>query len=160
MRTGFSRCAVVVALCAIAVLGGCGGPKPLTQAAFIEKANQECASLQQASNEFHKAQDPAAEGADVARFVHRAADRLRALARHVDALVPPDEMQDNVDRLLADLTDYADGLDQLADKTKSGQTFAEVIQASQGLVGRMNAVATRVGTLVGDLGLVSCILPS
>jgi hypothetical protein len=160
MRSGVTRLAAVAALCATA-FGGCGGSgEPLSQGAFIRKANQECASLQQASNDFHKAQDPAAEGAAVTRFVHRAADRLRALVRHVDALVPPDAMQDDVDRLLSDLGEYADGLDQLADQTKPDQTFAEVIQTSQGLVVSMNTIATRVGTLVGNLGLVACILPA
>jgi hypothetical protein len=69
-------------------------------------------------------------------------------------------MQDDVDRLLSDLAEYADGLDQLADTTEPGQTFNAVIQANPALVGRMNVTATKVGTLVGDLGLVDCILPS
>ena len=160
MGTGVTRLAVA-ALCACAVLGGCSsdGP-PLSRGAFIAKANTECGSLQQASDDFAKAQDPNAAGDDVARYVHGAADRLRALVRHVDALVPPDSMQDNVDRLLSDLAEYADGLDQLADTTQPGQTFSVVIQTNQALVGRMNAAATRAGRLVGDLGLVDCILPS
>jgi len=161
MGTRVTRLAIVGVLGASAALSACGGDgPPLSRGAFIAKANTECASLRQASDDFAKAQDPNAAGADVARYVHAAADRLRALVRHVDALVPPDSMGDNVDRLLSDLAEYADGLDQLGDATQSGQTFSTVIQANQALVGRMNTTATRVGLLVGDLGLVDCILPS
>jgi len=160
MGTRLTRLTVVAALSATAVLGACSSGPQLSRAGFIAKANEECASLEEASDAFRKAQDPAFEGAEVRRFVHRVSGRLRELVRHVDALVPPDEMEDDVDRLLADLAGYADGLDELADRTQAGQTFHGVIQASPKLVGRMNDIASRVSALVGDLGLVDCILPS
>src|SRR3990172_6645074 len=97
MGTGFTRVTVVAALTVAVVLSACSSDEPaLNRRAFIARANKECASLQQASDEFAKAQDPEAEGAEAGGFVHLAAARLRALVRHIDALVPPDTMQDNV----------------------------------------------------------------
>ena len=145
---------------AVALLVGCGtaGPR-LSVAGFTAKANKECASLEKASDAFRLAQDPAFEGAEVRRFVHQVSDRFRQIVRNIDELVPPEELEDSVDALVSDLTKYADGLDTLAERTKAGQGFTEDIQANSTLVRRMNSIATRVTTAVGDLGLVDCILP-
>ncbi|MSO78852.1 MAG: hypothetical protein EXQ79_04515 [Acidimicrobiia bacterium] len=145
---------------AVVLLVGCGkaGPR-LSVAGFTAKANKECAALGKASDAFRLAQDPAFEGADVRRFVRQVSARFRQLVRNIDELVPPEQLEDSVDALVDDLTKYADGLDTLADRTKAGQGFAEVIQANSPLVRRMNSIATRVTTAVGDLGLVACILP-
>ena len=149
--------AVVVA----ALLGGCGGTGPrLSVAGFTAKANQECTALEKASNSFRLAQDPSFQGAEVRRFVRQVSERFRELVRNIDELVPPEELEESVDLLVDDLTKYADGLDTLADRTKAGQGFTEVIQANPTLVRRMNAIASRVTTAVGELGLVDCILPA
>jgi hypothetical protein len=153
--------AVVAVLSTTVALGACSSEGPrLSRAGFVAKANKECTSLKEASDSFGKAQDPSFKGAKVQRFAHRVAERLRELVGNVDALVPPEELEENVDLLLAKLGDYADGLHELADTTKSRQTFQEVIDANPRIVKQLNGIAPDVTTLVGELGLVDCILPS
>lgn len=161
MSPRVTRLAAVSALSVIAVLAGCSDPGPrLSRAGFTAKANQECTALEKASNSFRLAQDPAFTGEEVQRYVRQVSDRFRELVSNVDELVPPEELESSVDALVADLAAYADGLDELADRTKAGQGFTEVIQNNPGLVGRMNTIASRVTTAVGNLGLVDCILPA
>ncbi|MEX0665855.1 MAG: hypothetical protein WD598_13955 [Acidimicrobiia bacterium] len=160
MGTLRSRSAVAGALVAGFTLASCGGQARLTIAEFTNTANQECASLKDASDEFRKAQDPSFTGEEVATFVHRVADRLRGLVENLDELAPPEEMETDVDELLGVLGDYADGLDELADATGPGQTFQGVLQEQTDIVNRLNGLAPRATVLVSELSLVSCILPS
>ena len=156
-----TRRAVAGALVTMALLGACSGAGPrLSRAGFAAKANQECTTLEKASDSFRLAQDPAFEGAEVRGFLHQVSARFRELVRNIDELVPPEELEATVDRLVEDLTAYADGLDTLAARTKAGQGFAAVIQSNSPLVRRMNTIASKVTTAVGDLGLVDCILPA
>lgn len=142
------------------VLPACGGETRLGIREFTTLANQECASLRSASNDFRKAQDPAFTGDQVTRFVHRVAERLRTLVEHIDALAPPESLEADVDELLDVLGQYADGLDELGGRTDPGQTFQGVLEESTGVVNRLNQLATRATLLVGELGLVDCILPA
>ncbi len=161
MSTGLTRRAAAGALAVMALLGGCSDAGPrLSRAGFTAKANQECTALEEASDSFQLAQDPSFEGAEVRRYVHQVSDRFRELVRNIDELVPPEELEESVDLLVEDLSAYADGLDTLADRTKAGQGFTEVIQVNPTLVRRMNEIASRVTTAVGNLGLVDCILPA
>ena len=141
MRARHVRTAVLAAFLSGAVLVSCGGETRLTISEFTDAANQECASLKEASDEFRKAQDPSFEGEQVATFVHGVADRLRALVENLDDLAPPEEMEPDVDELLGVLSDYADGLDELADATGPGQTFQGVLQENTAIVNRLNGLA-------------------
>jgi len=96
----------------------------------------------------------------VTRFLGKIADRLRGLVANIDELEPPDAMQSDVDDLLDVLAEYADGLDELGEKTAPGQTFQGVLEESTGKVNALNELATEATVLVGNLGLVSCILPA
>jgi hypothetical protein len=149
-------CAVVVLVLGLA---GCGGEPPLDRNEFLRKANAECATLKTASEDFQKAQQPTATGGDVAKFLRKAAHRLRRLVRRVDALVPPDDMEENVDKMLGYLADYADGLDKLADDARPDQTYQELLQANGATVDRLNNIASKVSTIVGQIPLVGCVLP-
>ena len=142
------------------VLASCSGAERLSVGNFTEAANEECASLRQASDDFRQAQDPSLTGDDVAEFVHKVAERLRVLVENLDTLVPPETMEADVDELLGVLSDYADGLDELAVATGRGQTFQGVLQEQTGIVNRLNRLAPRATALVAELGLVSCIVPS
>jgi hypothetical protein len=84
---------------------------------------------------------------------------LRRLVRRVDDLVPPDDMEENVDKMLGHLADYADGLDELADDTGPDQSYQEVLQAHPKTVDRLNKIATKVSAIVGQIPLVGCVLP-
>jgi hypothetical protein len=150
--------ALVIAI----VVGGCGGGggPALSRGAFIAKANKECDSLKQASDDFHAAQQPSATGQKVAKFLRAAADRLRQLVQNVGDLVPPASLQGKVDALLKVLGEYADGLDSLASHTQSGQRFQEVLDANAKTVDRLNGLATRAGQLVVNLELTACAPPS
>ncbi len=161
MSSRWTRVALVAALSTTAALGACSSEGPrLSRAGFTAKANEECASLKEASDSFRKAQDPSFKGAEVERWVHRVAERLRELVSNVDELVPPEELESNVELLLAKLGDYADGLDELGAATKPEQSFQSVIEAHPRIVERLNGIAPEVTTLVGELGLVDCILPT
>lgn len=161
-RVGTSRFAAAstVALLAAAVFVGCGGDDgpPLTRAAFTAKANTECQTLKDAGDEFRKAQDPLATGKQVARYLRAGADRLRELVRNLDRLVPPDSTSGDVDRLLSVLARYADGLDTLAARTGSTQSFRSLLEENSNTVDRLNGLATRAGELVVRLGLTGCVL--
>ena len=141
-------------------LASCRGAERLSIPEFTESANEECASLRQASDDFRQAQDPSFTGDDVADFVHKVSDRLRELVGNLDALAPPERIEPDVEELLGVLSDYADGLDELAAATGPGQTFQGVLQEQTGIVNRLNELAPRATVLVSELGLVSCILPS
>jgi hypothetical protein len=140
-------------------LTACGGDPPLDRNEFLRKANAECATLKTASEDFLKAQQPTSTGDDVAKHFRNAADALRRLVRRLDALVPPEDMEDNVDALLGHLADYADGLDELADDTGRDQTYQDVLQANGATVDRLNKIVTKVSTIVGRIPLVGCVLP-
>lgn len=159
-RLSSRRALLVLALFTGTILPACGGTPRLGLAEFTNLANQECASLKSASNAFRKAQDPAFTGDEVTGFVHRVAERLRRLVEHVDALAPPESLEADVDTLLDVLGQYADGLDELGEKTEPGQTFQGVLEESTEMVTRLNELATRATVLVGEVGLVGCILPS
>jgi hypothetical protein len=160
MRRADVRRGVALALVSGLALGACSGPTRLSIREFTDAANNECSSLQQASDDFRKAQDPSFTGAAVAEFVHNVADRLRVLVGNLDELAPPESMEADVEALLGVLSDYADGLDELADATGPSQTFQGVLQERTGIVNRLNGLAPRATVLVAELGLVSCVLPS
>jgi hypothetical protein len=163
MSTSRLGAAAAGALLLAAVLAGCGGddggPR-LSRAAFTDKANKECQTLKQASQEFHDAQKPSAAGKQVSGMLRKVADRLRQLVRNVDRLVPPNAIQGEVDTLLGVLASYADGLDTLASRTGADETFQNVLDANVKTVNRLNDLATRAGQLVVNLGLTACVLPA
>jgi hypothetical protein len=144
----------------IAVLAACSGEPRLTRANFQQRANDECGTLQKASEQFAKAQAPGAQGEDVARYMHSGADELRRLVDRLAGLAPPEEMEEDVDALLEVLGDYADGLDRLADRVGAEQTFQDVLQESPAIVRKLNRLAERATNLVAVLGLVGCVLPA
>lgn len=147
-----------VALGAALVLTACGGDPPLSRADFTDRVNAECETLKEASDDFRKAQDPGAEGAEVTRLLGRASNLLRDLVDNLEEIVPPDVIADDVDRLIGLLGDYADGLDEIGSKVKKGQTLQGALNESSGLVERLNRYATDVFDVVARLGLTGCVL--
>jgi hypothetical protein len=154
------RSQVCAALGAVLLLASCGGGAPLSISEYTQRADEECASLEEASNAFRKAMNPTVSDSDVRGFVHDVAERLRKLVSNLDELEAPEALEAQSDELLDVLSQYADGLDELADKVKPGQSFQDVQLANPETVGDLNELAVRATELVGELGFVSCILPA
>jgi hypothetical protein len=149
--------AVLVAVAVAACSGGSGGA-PLSRSAFLGKVNGECAALKQASDDFAKAQSPSATGTRVASLLKKAAARLRSLAGEMSGVTPPDALSRKFDTLVSVLRSYADGLDTLAGKVRSGQTLQDTLNANAALVSKLNKFSDQATTTVADLGLTRCIL--
>jgi hypothetical protein len=159
-RASVARRAVAVAL-GIAALGGAcggGGADPLSASGYRSKASTQCAQLKDASDELAKAQAPGATGATVKRFLHGAAARLRDLVEGLDGLEPPESLRSDADDLVNLLDEYAGGLDELADRVRSGDTLAATFDRNAQLVQRLNGAAAQATTLVTRLQLAGCIL--
>jgi hypothetical protein len=152
---------VAVACSATVVLTACGGGQtPLSRAAFERRANEECATLQAASEALRGAQEPGAVGAEVAEHVATGADRLRRLVTELGELTPPEAIDGEVDELVSVLGQYADGLDGLAERTGPDQTFQDVLDQNTQRVAALNDLADRSSNLVQTLGLAGCMLAS
>lgn len=157
------RPGVLAALaCVVAVgLAACGGSEQrLTKAEYDRKANAECATLQQASEELAKAQEPGAVGAVVTAHLGAAADRLRDLVDALEELSPPEAVEDEVERLLDVLDQYADRLEDLGGLAGPDQTLQAVLDANTDEVVALNELAQRSSNLVETLGLTGCMLAS
>jgi hypothetical protein len=151
---------VLVGVTALAACGGGGDDGPrLSRATFTKRANAQCAVLEDASNDLRKAQDPSATGSAVTKFVAQGADRLRDFVDALDALSPPASFEDDLDALVENLNAYADGLDELGEKTAKGQSFRGVQEAHPKAITHLNSLSAKANELVAKLGLVGC-LPS
>jgi len=157
------RSGVLVALaCMIAVgLAACGGSEQrLTKAQYDRKANEECATLQKASEALREAQEPDAVGAEVTAHLGTAADRLRDLVDALGELSPPEAIEGEVDDLLDVLDQYADRLAALGERAGPDQTLQAVLDANTDEVVALNELAQRSSNLVETLGLAGCMLAS
>jgi hypothetical protein len=150
----------VLVLAGATVLGACGGgddgPR-LSRATFTRRANARCGDLEDASNELRKAQDPAATGAAVTKFVNQAADRLREFVSALDTLAPPESLDDDLTKLVDTLSRYADGLEALGEKTADGQSFRGVQEANPKTIQHLNSLSGKANQVVANLGLVECL---
>jgi hypothetical protein len=139
--------------------GACSGgdDTALSRAAFTEKTNAECATLKTAGAELQAAVQTGATGQDLATYIGHSSAALRRLVDAVDALVPPEELQSDVDNLLSLIGDYADGLDELAGRVKPDQMFAELQSANVEMVTRLNKVSDRINSRITKLDLTGCV---
>lgn len=151
--------AVASAVGVLAVACG-GGTERLSAREYRSKASARCEQLKDAGDELRRAQEPSAVGATVARFLDRAADRLRDLVRGLDDLEPPRASERDAAELLDLLDEYAAGLDELAGRVSPGDTLGRTFEQNQELVQRLNGVAGEATTLVTRLDLTGCILTS
>lgn len=139
----------------------CGGSEErLSSTEYERRANEECATLQEASEALAQAQDPDAVGAEVTEHLGTAADRLRALVDALGELTPPEAIEGDVDDLLDVLGQYADNLDELGEDAGSDQTLQQVLDANTDEVVALNELAQTSSNLVETLGLAGCMLES
>lgn len=163
LSTGLVALLAIGAMGAMGAMGAAyagGDDERLTKVEYVKRATKQCEKLLDASNELRKAQAPGATGNRVAKFLHRAADKLGKLVDGFDALNPPPKLEADTDELVDVLAGYADGLDTLADRVKRGQTFRVALEKNGDLVARLNGIAERATGLVTRLGLAGCLLPT
>ena len=151
-----STAALVVALVLVACGGG-GSGKPLTESQLVAKVNAECARLQRAATDLVNAQDPSAEGSKVGSYLHRAASELRTRADAVAALDAPASRARQVDRFTTLLGQYADRLDALADRIKSGEGYNDLLNRSPSAVSALNRLSDQADTIAATLGFTACV---
>jgi uncharacterized phage infection (PIP) family protein YhgE len=141
-----------------AALAACGGGDRLSSAAYVRRANTECANLEQASEDLARAQTAGATGEQVREYLNRAANGLADLAEGLEALAPPAAIEDDAAALGSALADYGDGLRTLASEVGPNQTFTDTLNAHQAIVRKLNALAERATELVSTLGIDGCQL--
>jgi hypothetical protein len=149
---------VVVVVVGLAACGGGGGSggHPLTTAQLVARVNTECQKLQQASTDLTNAQNPSAHGAVVARYLHAASSQLRSRLQAIGALVPPSSLASQVSQFVVLLNRYADGLDGLANRTKSGDTYAALLDRSTSQVNSLNSLSDQADRIASKLGFTAC----
>lgn len=154
MRRLAAMVVVIVGLAACG--GGSGGGPPLTSAQLVARVNTECQKLQQASTDLTNAQNPSAHGAVVARYLHAASGQLRSRLQVIGALVPPSSLASQVNQFVALLNRYADGLDGLANRAQSGDTYAALIDRSTSQVNSLNSLSDQADRIASKLGFTAC----
>jgi hypothetical protein len=147
---------VVVIVGLAACGGGSGGGPSLTSAQLVTRVNAECLKLQQASNDLSNAQHPSAHGAVVARYLHAASSQLRARLQAIGALNPPASMSSQVNQFVTLLNRYADGLDALANRTGSGDTYSALLDRSTSQVNALNSLSDQANRIAVKLGFTNC----
>ena len=152
------RCtaALIVALVLVACGGG-GSGKPLSQSQLVARVNAECDRLQRAGNDLVNAQDPSATGSKVGGYLHRAATELRTRAQAIDSLDAPASLASPVHRFTGLLAKYADGLDALADRIKSGEGYNDLLNRSASAVNALNRLSDQADTIAATLGFTACV---
>jgi hypothetical protein len=150
----------VAALLVVAALAACGGGGPsgpaLSRSQLVSRVNGECGKLMQAGNSLVSAQDPNAHGSRVEQFMKKAASQLRDRVRAVGALHPPSSVAGDVSRFVSLLGRYADGLDALAGRIKSTETYSELLNRSTAQVDALNQLSGQANAIAAKLGFTAC----
>ncbi len=137
--------------------GGSGARGPaLSRSQFVGRVNVECRQLMRASNDLITAQDPNAHGSRVEQYMKRAASELRGRVRAIAALNAPGSIAGDVNRFVSLLGQYADGLDALAGRIHTGETYSELLNRSTGSVAALNKLSAQTNTIVAKLGFDAC----
>ena len=143
--------AAAVALAAVAGTA-CGGsddePGALSKSSFATKANELCSKAEADRNGQLQQLPPSPSGASDAQKLQSVASTDRELIRRVDALVPPESEQDQVDQALeawrkrADLEDqYAQAVGRMTDPA----TLAAFTASQAQIDSTTDPVAVRLG---------------
>ena len=150
--------AALLVVAALAACGGGGGPSgpALSRSQLVSRVNGECGKLLQAGNSLLAAQDPNAHGSRVAQFMKKAASQLRDRVRAIGALHPPSSIAGDVSRFVSLLGRYADGLDALAGRIKSTETYSELLDRSTAQVDALNQLSGQANAIAAKLGFTAC----
>ncbi len=142
---------------ALAALGAaCGGsdddPGTLSKPAFAKQANALCSTAKTERDAQLQQLPPNPSGAADAQKLQSVATTDRELIRRVDALVPPESEQDQVDQVLDAWRKRADLEDQYADAVAAMQDPATLASFSAGQA-QIDAATDPVAV---QLGLTEC----
>jgi hypothetical protein len=148
------------ALLVVAGLAACGGGGPsgpvLSRSDLVSRVNAECRKLMTASNDLIAAQDPNSHGARVEQYMKRAASQLRDRVTNLGALHAPGSISADVNRFVSLLGQYADGLDTLASRIHSGETYSDLLNRSTAQVAALNTLSGQANTIAARLGFDAC----
>ena len=138
--------------------GGGGGPSGpvLSRSDLVSKVNAECRKLRNASNDLITAQDPNSHGARVEQYMKRAASQLRDRVKNLGALHAPGSISGDVNRFVSLLGQYADGLDALASRIHSDETYSDLLNRSTAQVAALNTLSGQTNTIAARLGFDAC----
>jgi len=154
------RVRAVATVAAVGLLAACGGGgptgKPLTDAELIARVDAQCVQLAAAGNDLVAAQDPSAQGAQLSGYLHAAARVLRTHVNAIGQLVPPANLQGDVSRFVSALYSYADQLDALADRTRPGDTYEQLLTHSAPQVSSLNGLSDQANKIAAKLNFKDC----
>ena len=154
------RARAVATVTAVVLLAACGGGgptgTPLTDAQLVARVNAQCVQIAAAGNDLVAAQDPSAQGAQLSGYLHAAARVLRTHVNTIGQLVPPASRQGDVSRFVSALSSYADQLDALADRTRPGDTYEQLLIHSASQVSSLNRLSDQANKIAAKLNFKDC----
>jgi hypothetical protein len=151
------RSATILALFTTAVIAAtaCGGSDDsgtLSKSAFAKQANALCSKAKADRDAQLQQLQPSPSGAADAQKIQSAATTDRELIRRVDALVPPESEQDQVDQVLEAWRKRADLEDQYADAVAAMQDPATLAS----FAAKQAQIDATTDPVAIQLGLTQC----
>jgi hypothetical protein len=150
--------ALAVSTVALVAVGGtaCGGsddgPGTLSKSAFAKQTNALCSKAKADRNALLQQLSPTPSGTADAQKLRSVATTDRELIRHVDALVPPDAEQDQVDKVLDAWRQRANVEGLYADAVGAMQDPATLASVT----GNLAQIDSRTDPIAVQLGLTEC----
>jgi hypothetical protein len=107
---------------------GCGGNDRLTREELVEEADATCADFDQRIEEVGEPESPE----DIERYVQEIRPIVEEGTDELDALQPPEELEDDYDQWIQETRSAIDMFDELEEAAASGdeQRIQEVLQGA------------------------------
>jgi hypothetical protein len=107
---------------------GCGGNDRLTREELVEEADATCADFDQRIEEIDEPESPE----DIERYVQEIRPIVEEGTDELDALQPPEELEDDYDQWIQETRSAIDMFDELEEAAASGdeQRIQEVLQGA------------------------------
>jgi len=107
---------------------GCGGGDRLTREELVEEADATCADFDQRIEEIDEPESPE----DIEGYVQEIRPIVEEGTDELDALQPPEELEDDYDQWIQETRSAIDMLDELEEAAASGdeQRIQEVLQGA------------------------------
>jgi hypothetical protein len=107
---------------------GCGGDDRLTREELVEEADETCADFDQRIEEVGEPESPE----DIERYVQEIRPIVEEGTDELDALQPPEELEDDYDQWIQETRSAIDMFDELEEAAASGdeQRIQEVLQGA------------------------------
>ena len=141
-----SRSVVILALALVAAACGGGGDR-LSEGEFRERANAVCADYEQQIDALSEPTSPE----EVERFAARATQLARSGVGELRELEPPEELDDEYDRFLAE----GDAVVELSERLERAARDRDVAEL-QKILAEAEASEERSDRLARELGLDRC----